>query len=41
MIEFAQGFIGDPAVELMQFGTVAVVMLAVAIGWTWWYQHGS
>ncbi len=41
MIEFAQGFIGNPSTELYQFAAFGVVVVAICIGWTCWYRHGS
>ena len=41
MIEFAQGFIGNPTSELYQFAAFGMVVVAMSIGWTWWYHHGS
>lgn len=41
MIEFAQGFIGNPSSELYQFAAFAIVVVAITIGWTCWYRHGS
>ena len=40
MIEFAQGFIGNPASEWYQFLGVAALTLSIGLGWNWWYRQG-
>ncbi|MEC7351817.1 MAG: hypothetical protein VXY94_05255 [Planctomycetota bacterium] len=40
MIEFAQGFIGNPSAEWYQFLATVVVLLSVGLGWNWWYRQG-
>ena len=40
MIEFAQGFIGNPSSEWYQFLGVAALTLSIGLGWNWWYRQG-
>lgn len=41
MIEFTQGFLGNPSTELYELLAVAMVTIALGTGWTMWYQSGS
>jgi len=38
MIEFAQGFIGNPTTEFYEFLACALLFCALAAGWIWWYR---
>jgi len=38
IIEFAHGFIGDQQMELYEFLACTMLMLAISVGWVWWYR---